>query len=125
MKRTTYCGLVRPEHVGKTITLNGWVHNRRDHGGVIFIDLRDREGLVQLVFAPERKDLFARAEHLRGESVLQVSGAVKKRQAGTENPKLATGAVEVWSLARKAFASSSCSGVTSDSAESPASSSSE
>jgi aspartyl-tRNA synthetase len=96
MKRTVYCGLVRPDHVGQKITLAGWVHNRRDHGGVIFIDLRDREGLVQLVFAPADKDLFARAEHLRSESVLQVTGEVKRRQTGTENPKLATGAVEVW-----------------------------
>ncbi len=96
MKRTIYCGLVRPEHVGRKITLCGWVHNRRDHGGVIFIDLRDREGLVQLVFHPDRKEIFAQGEHLRSEAVLQVAGEVKTRQAGTENPKLATGAVEVW-----------------------------
>jgi aspartyl-tRNA synthetase len=96
MNRTTYCGLVRPEHLGRKITLCGWVHNRRDHGGVIFVDLRDREGLVQLVFAPENKDLFSRAEHLKAESVIQASGEVKNRRPGTENPKLATGAVEVW-----------------------------
>jgi aspartyl-tRNA synthetase len=67
MKRTVYCGQVRPEHVGKKIVLSGWVHNRRDHGGVIFVDLRDREGLVQLVFHPDRKEVFAQGEALRGE----------------------------------------------------------
>ncbi|MBL8023682.1 MAG: aspartate--tRNA ligase [Elusimicrobia bacterium] len=96
MKRTVYCGQVRPDHVGKTIVLAGWVHNRRDHGGVLFIDLRDREGLVQLVFHPERKDVFAQGEALRGEFVIEVSGEVKPRPAGTENAALPTGAVEVW-----------------------------
>jgi aspartyl-tRNA synthetase len=96
MKRTCYCGQVRAEQSGKKITLAGWVHNRRDHGGVIFVDLRDREGLVQLVFHPERGDLFAQGESLRGEAVIEVSGEVKPRPAGTENPGLPTGAVEVW-----------------------------
>ncbi len=86
MKRTCYCGQVRAEQSGKKITLAGWVHNRRDHGGVIFVDLRDREGLVQLVFHPERGDLFAQGESLRGEAVIEVSGEVKPRPAGTENP---------------------------------------
>jgi aspartyl-tRNA synthetase len=96
MKRTVYCGQVRPEHVGKKIVLSGWVHNRRDHGGVIFVDLRDRDGLVQLVFHPDRKDVFAQGEALRGEYVVEVAGDVKPRPAGTENPTLPTGAVEVW-----------------------------
>lgn len=96
MKRTLYCGQVRPEHIEKTITLAGWVHNRRDHGGVLFIDLRDREGLVQLVFHPERKDVFAQGEGLRGEAVIEVTGVVKPRPAGTENPHMPTGRVEVW-----------------------------
>ncbi|MBL0059687.1 MAG: aspartate--tRNA ligase [Elusimicrobia bacterium] len=96
MKRTVYCGQVRPEQVGKKITLAGWVHNRRDHGGVLFIDLRDREGLVQLVFHPERPEVFAQGEALRGEFVVEVFGEVKPRPAGTENPHLPTGAVEVW-----------------------------
>ena len=96
MKRTAYCGQVGKELIGKKITLCGWVHNRRDHGGVIFIDLRDREGLVQLVFHPDRREVFAQGETLRSEAVLQVSGEVKPRQPGTENPKLSTGAIEVW-----------------------------
>ncbi len=96
MKRSMYCGQVRSEHVGKKITLTGWVHNRRDHGGVIFIDLRDREGLVQLVFHPERADVFARGGSLRGEFVLEISGEVKPRPAGTENANLGTGQIEVW-----------------------------
>src|SRR5688572_12098436 len=96
MKRSTYCGLVTKEHIGKKITLCGWVHNRRDHGGVLFVDLRDREGLMQIVFHPDRKDVFAQGESLRSESVLQVTGEVKLRQPGTENPKLATGSVELW-----------------------------
>jgi aspartyl-tRNA synthetase len=96
LKRTVYCGFVRPEHVGKKIVLSGWVHNRRDHGGVIFVDLRDREGLVQLVFHPDRKEVFAQGEALRGEFVIEILGEVKPRPAGTENPNLPTGAVEVW-----------------------------
>lgn len=96
MKRTVYCGQVRSAHVGQTLVLAGWVHNRRDHGGVLFIDLRDREGLVQLVFHPERKEVFSQGEGLRGEFVIEVSGEVKPRPVGTENPNLPTGAVEVW-----------------------------
>ncbi len=76
MKRTVYCGQVRPDHVGQTLVLAGWVHNRRDHGGVLFIDLRDREGLVQLVFHPERKEVFSQGEGLRGEFVIEVAGEV-------------------------------------------------
>jgi aspartyl-tRNA synthetase len=96
MKRTVYCGQVRKDHVGKKVVLAGWVHNRRDHGGVVFIDLRDREGLVQLVFHPDRKDVFAQAEAIRSEYVLEVAGEVRPRPAGTENPNLGTGQIEVW-----------------------------
>jgi len=96
MKRTMYCGDVREEHVGQEIVLNGWVHRRRDHGGVIFLDLRDRAGLVQVVLAPsDAPDAHALAQQVRPEYVLAVRGDVTQRPAGTENPALATGAVEV------------------------------
>lgn len=96
MKRTLYCGQVRGSHIGQELTLCGWVHNRRDHGGVVFIDLRDREGLVQLVFHPDRADVFKQAQGLRAEFVLEVTGRALARPAGTENANLPTGQVEVW-----------------------------
>ncbi len=95
MMRSLYCGEVRDGHIGQSVTLAGWVHRRRDHGGVIFVDLRDREGLVQVVFDPDTPDVFAEAERLRNEFVVQVKGKVRPRPAGTENPKLPTGMVEV------------------------------
>ena len=95
MNRSTYCGLLRTEHIGKKVILYGWVHSRRDHGGVIFIDLRDREGIVQIVFQPENKEIFAQAEHLRSEFVIKIEGPARQRPAGTENPNLPTGQVEV------------------------------
>jgi len=95
MMRSHYCGEVREDNVGQSVTLAGWVHRRRDHGGVIFVDLRDREGLVQVVFDPDAAEVFAQAERLRSEFVIQVSGKVRPRPAGTENPKLPTGMVEV------------------------------
>ncbi|MCD6350912.1 MAG: aspartate--tRNA ligase [Armatimonadetes bacterium] len=96
MKRTLYCGDVREDHIGQQVVLNGWVHRRRDHGGVIFLDLRDRAGLVQVVFDPsEAAEAHALAEHVRSEYVLAVKGEVARRPEGTENPHLATGAVEV------------------------------
>jgi aspartyl-tRNA synthetase len=97
MKRTHHCNELRLEHAGHTVTLCGWVHSRRDLGGVIFIDIRDREGRTQTVFDPSdlSKDLFDRAAALRSESVVAVTGQVRQRPPGTDNPKIATGQVEV------------------------------
>jgi aspartyl-tRNA synthetase len=93
--RTTYCGLVNETLMGQTVTLMGWAHRRRDHGGVIFIDLRDREGLVQIVCDPDRPEMFKTAEGVRGEFCLKVMGKVRPRPAGTENANLTSGKVEV------------------------------
>jgi len=93
--RTHYCGELNTSHIDQAVTLAGWAHRRRDHGGVIFIDLRDREGRVQVVFDPDKPDTFANAERVRGEFVLQVRGRVRRRPAGTENRELATGEIEV------------------------------
>jgi len=93
--RSHYCGQLNPSLIGQTVQLCGWVNSRRDHGGVIFIDLRDREGLAQIVFDPEQAQAFAAAEGVRSEYVLRVCGAVRRRPSGTENPHLASGAVEV------------------------------
>jgi aspartyl-tRNA synthetase len=96
MYRTHDCNSLRRSDIGKQVTLAGWVHVSRDHGGVIFIDLRDREGLTQVVFRPEENAELAKQAHsLRGEDVIQVSGRVAPRVPGTENPKLATGDIEV------------------------------
>ncbi len=97
--RSHYCGQVTDTLLDQDVTLCGWAHRRRDHGGVIFIDLRDREGLVQVVIDPDVPDAFAHAERVRNEYVLRVTGRVRRRPAGTENANLATGAVEV--LARE------------------------
>ncbi|MBN2507901.1 MAG: aspartate--tRNA ligase [Verrucomicrobia bacterium] len=101
MKRTHNCNELRPEHIGQTAILCGWVHSRRDLGGVIFIDVRDREGRTQTVFDPSdlTSDVFAQASGLRGESVVRVTGRVRARPEGTRNPKIPTGEVEV--LARE------------------------
>jgi aspartyl-tRNA synthetase len=96
--RTQYCGELNSRHEGQDVVLCGWVHRRRDHGGVIFIDLRDREGLVQIVFDPDRPEVFARAEQARSEYVLKVTGRVRARPAGTVNPDLPTGEIEVLGL---------------------------
>ncbi|HEY6353020.1 MAG TPA: OB-fold nucleic acid binding domain-containing protein, partial [Burkholderiaceae bacterium] len=93
--RTTYCGLVSEALMGQTVTLMGWAHRRRDHGGVIFIDLRDREGLVQVVSDPDRKETFAIADRVRNEFVLRVTGVVRRRPAGTVNASLKSGEIEV------------------------------
>ncbi len=93
--RTQYCGLVTAAHLDQSVTLCGWAHRRRDHGGVIFIDLRDREGLLQIVCDPDRRETFSAAERVRNEFVLRISGRVRRRPAGTENPHLASGEIEV------------------------------
>jgi aspartyl-tRNA synthetase len=93
--RTDYCGNIDTRYLGKTITLFGWAHRRRDHGGVIFIDLRDREGLVQVVCDPDRPETFANADRVRNEFVLRVQGVVRPRPEGTVNTALKSGAIEV------------------------------
>jgi len=98
MERSLYCGDVRLSHAGQTLVLCGWVHSRRDHGGVLFCDLRDRSGLVQVIFRPENADLFKRAQDLGSEFVVQVKGHVLERPAGTRNSQIPTGDIEVDAL---------------------------
>ena len=93
--RTHYCGEVGESLIGSEVTVTGWVHRRRDHGGVIFVDLRDREGVLQVVFDPDAREIFALAESVRSEFVLRVTGRVRRRPEGTANPNIATGQVEV------------------------------
>jgi aspartyl-tRNA synthetase len=93
--RTSYCGQVSEALLGQTVTLMGWAHRRRDHGGVIFIDLRDREGLVQIVCDPDRAEMFKTAEGVRNEFCLKIVGLVRPRPAGTENANLVSGKIEV------------------------------
>jgi aspartyl-tRNA synthetase len=93
--RTHYCGQVGESSIGQTVTVAGWAHRRRDHGGVIFVDLRDREGLLQIVFNPDTADVFAKAERVRNEYVLEVTGVVRARPPGTVNPNLKSGQVEL------------------------------
>jgi len=93
--RSHYCGHLNESHLDQDVELCGWVHRRRDHGGVIFVDLRDREGLVQVVFDPDNPENFAHAERLRSEYVIRVSGRVRRRPEGTANPDLPTGQVEL------------------------------
>ncbi len=96
MYRTTYSGLVRSAHIDQEITLCGWVDRRRDHGGVIFLDLRDREGIVQVVFDSDAGEFFEQADKVRSEYVLKVTGRVRARSEGTVNPNMATGEIEVY-----------------------------
>ena len=97
MKRSHHCNELRPAHVGQTVSLDGWVHSRRDLGGLIFIDIRDREGRTQSVFDPSAmpRPLFDRAASLRAECVIRVTGKVRARPPGTQNPKIATGEIEI------------------------------
>jgi len=94
--RSQYCGALNAAHIDQEVTLSGWVDRRRDHGGVIFIDLRDREGIVQVVFDPDAKENFALADKVRGEYVLQVTGKVRARAAAAVNPNMASGEIEVY-----------------------------
>ncbi len=93
--RTEYCGALNKSHIDQTVTLYGWADRRRDHGGVIFIDLRDREGIVQVVFDPDVEEDFKRADTVRSEYVLEITGLVRARAESTVNPDMATGAIEV------------------------------
>src|SRR6188508_1729536 len=97
MKRTHHCNELRPANIGQTVTLTGWVHSRRDLGGLIFIDVRDREGRTQTVFDPSAlaKDIFEQAAALRSECVVLITGAVRARPTGTSNTKIATGEIEI------------------------------
>src|SRR5690242_12862611 len=96
MKRTMMCGEVRTSDQGRTVTLQGWVHTVRDHGGLVFIDLRDRAGIVQIVVNPATQpEAFKTAETLRDEFVIEIQGEVQKRPQGSENPRIATGEIEV------------------------------
>ncbi|MGD8559552.1 MAG: OB-fold nucleic acid binding domain-containing protein, partial [Gammaproteobacteria bacterium] len=93
--RSHYCGHLDESHIDQEVTLYGWMHRRRDHGGVIFIDLRDREGVAQVVYDPDTVESFATAERVRSEYVLRVKGRVRRRPEGTENPEMPTGMIEV------------------------------
>jgi len=93
--RTHYCGTLRNEHIDQSITLCGWIDRRRDHGGVIFLDVRDREGIVQVVFDPDVGDFFQRADKVRSEYVVKISGRVRARSTNTVNPNMPTGTIEV------------------------------
>ena len=93
--RTHYCGNLDVKNIGHTVTVCGWVHRRRDHGGVIFLDLRDREGLMQVVVDPDAEDAFATADRARSEWVMQITGLVRTRPEGTVNSEMPTGEVEL------------------------------
>src|SRR5699024_5374812 len=93
--RSHYCGGINESHIDQEVTLCGWVHRRRDHGGVIFLDLRDRDGISQVVIDPDTPESFALAEKVRSEFVVQVTGRVRRRPAGTENSNMPTGQVEL------------------------------
>ena len=93
--RSHYCGELSAAHIGEAVVLAGWVHRRRDHGGVIFLDVRDRTGIVQVVYDPGSEQSFKIADRVRSEYVLRIEGRVRRRQEGAENPNMATGEVEV------------------------------
>ena len=93
--RSHPCGALNSTHIGETVALTGWVHRRRDHGGVIFLDVRDRTGIVQVVYDPDAQESFQAADRVRSEYVLRMTGRVRRRQAGAENPNMTTGEIEV------------------------------
>ena len=93
--RSHYCGELRDSHIGEEVSLCGWVQRRRDHGGVIFLDMRDREGIVQVVFDPDIEASFALADPVRTEYVLQIQGKVRARDEAMINPKMAPGRIEM------------------------------
>ena len=93
--RSDYCGKLNSSHIDQEVELCGWVHRRRDHGGVIFIDLRDREGIAQIVFDPDRAEPFAIADSVRNEFVIRITGKIRNRPEGTVNPDMPTGEVEI------------------------------
>ncbi|MEE1122163.1 MAG: aspartate--tRNA ligase, partial [Acinetobacter pseudolwoffii] len=95
MMRTHYCGSLTETQIDQTVTLCGWVHRRRDHGGVIFLDMRDRDGLVQVVIDPDTPEAFATADKVRSEFVLKITGRVRRRYEGTENANMVSGQIEV------------------------------
>ncbi|MCE1690341.1 OB-fold nucleic acid binding domain-containing protein, partial [Enterobacter hormaechei] len=95
MMRSHYCGQLNESLDGQEVTLCGWVHRRRDHGGVIFLDIRDREGMAQVVFDPDRAETFAAADRVRSEYVVQITGKVRKRPEGAVNTNMASGANEI------------------------------
>ena len=97
--RSQYCGALNASFIDQEVTLCGWVDRRRDHGGVIFIDLRDREGIVQVVFDPDAKENFALADKVRGEYVLQLTGKVRARAPSTVNPNMASVEIELYCTA--------------------------
>ena len=93
--RSHYCGGLNKTHIGEEVVLKGWVHRRRDHGGVIFLDVRDREGVSQVVFDPDREASFALADSVRNEFVIEIHGLVRARPEGTTNLDMPTGEIEV------------------------------
>ena len=93
--RSHLCGDLRSEHIGQSVTISGWVHRRRDHGGVIFLDVRDHRGIVQVVFDPDTEEHFALADQLRNEYVVSIQGVVRARDEAAVNPKMSTGEIEV------------------------------
>ncbi|MBR5556225.1 MAG: aspartate--tRNA ligase, partial [Acinetobacter sp.] len=95
MMRTHYCGTLTETQIDQTVTLCGWVHRRRDHGGVIFLDMRDRDGLVQVVIDPDTPEAFSTADKVRSEFVLKITGRVRRRYEGTENANMVSGQIEV------------------------------
>ncbi len=93
--RSHYCGDINSSDIGNNIEISGWVHKRRDHGGVIFLDIRDLHGIVQVVFNPDLKEIFDTADSCRSEYVVNIQGSVRERIEGAINPKMATGEIEI------------------------------